>query len=115
MAEGLGVGMGSAAHWEEAEVVGVGWRLSNGPKGHSRETTSSSSKQVAHQVAIAVENALEYERAIKDRDNKEARQRLYLEEEIRAQSGAIVGGESPALKAAFANWYPWLRLRIRAC
>jgi formate hydrogenlyase transcriptional activator len=55
-------------------------------------------EQVAHQVAIAVENALEYERAVKDRD-KETKQRLYLEEEIRAQCGAIVG-ESLALKAA---------------
>jgi formate hydrogenlyase transcriptional activator len=55
-------------------------------------------EQVAHQVAIAVENALDYEKAIKDRD-KETRQRLYLEQEIRAQCGAIVG-ESPALKAA---------------
>ncbi len=55
-------------------------------------------EQVAHQVAIAVENALEYEKAVKDRD-KETKQRLYLEEEIRAQSGAIVG-ESPALTAA---------------
>jgi formate hydrogenlyase transcriptional activator len=55
-------------------------------------------EQVARQVAMAVENALEYEKALKDRD-KETKQRLYLEEEIRAQSGAIVG-ESPALKAA---------------
>ena len=55
-------------------------------------------EQVARQVAIAVENALEYEEAIKDRD-KEAKQRVYLEEEIRAQCGAIVG-DSPALKAA---------------
>jgi formate hydrogenlyase transcriptional activator len=55
-------------------------------------------EQVAQQVAIAVENALEYGRAIKDRD-KETKQRLYLEEEIRAQSGAMVG-ESPALKGA---------------
>ena len=55
-------------------------------------------EQVARQVAIAVENALEYEKAVKDRD-KETKQRLYLEEEIRAQFGAIVG-ESPALKAA---------------
>ncbi len=55
-------------------------------------------EQVAGQVAIAVENALDYEKAIKDRD-KETKQRLYLEEEIRAQWGAIVG-ESPALKAA---------------
>jgi formate hydrogenlyase transcriptional activator len=55
-------------------------------------------EQVAHQVAIAVENALDYERAIKDRD-KENKQRLYLEEELRAQTGAIVG-ESSVLKAA---------------
>lgn len=55
-------------------------------------------EQVACQVAIAVENTLEYEKAKKDRD-KETTQRLYLEEEIRAQCGAIVG-ESPALKAA---------------
>ncbi len=55
-------------------------------------------EQVACQIAIAVENTLEYERATKDRD-KETKQRLYLEEEIRAEFGAIVG-ESPALKGA---------------
>ena len=55
-------------------------------------------EQVACQVAIAVENTLKYERATKDRD-KETRQRLYLEEEIRAEFGAIVG-DSPALKSA---------------
>ena len=55
-------------------------------------------EQVARQVAIAVENALEYEKAIKDRDN-ETKQRLYLEEEIRAEFGKIVG-QSPALKTA---------------
>ncbi len=55
-------------------------------------------EQVGRQVAIAVENTLEYEKAIKARD-QEAKQRLYLEEEIRAQCGAIVG-ESPALRAA---------------
>jgi len=55
-------------------------------------------EQVARQVAVAVENTLEYERATKDRD-KETTQRLYLEEEIRAQFGAIVG-ESAPLKAA---------------
>ena len=55
-------------------------------------------EQVACQIAIAVENTLEYEKATKDRD-KEAKQRLYLEEEIRAEFGSIVG-ESPALKAA---------------
>jgi len=55
-------------------------------------------EQVAGQVAIAVENSLEYEKATRDRD-KETKQRLYLEEEIRAQCGPIVG-ESPALKTA---------------
>ena len=57
-------------------------------------------EQVAGQVAIAVENALDYERAIKDRD-KETKQRLYLEEEIRAEFGEIVG-ESPVLKSALS-------------
>ncbi len=55
-------------------------------------------EQVARQVAIAVENALEYAAAVTDRD-KETKQRLYLEEEVRAQCGAIVG-ESPALNSA---------------
>ena len=55
-------------------------------------------EQVAHQVAIAVENSLEYEKAVKDRD-KETKRRLYLEEEIRLHTGAIVG-DSPALQAA---------------
>ncbi len=55
-------------------------------------------EQVARQVAIAVENALEFEKAIRDRD-QEAKQRIYLEEEVRAQCGAIVG-DSPALNDA---------------
>jgi formate hydrogenlyase transcriptional activator len=53
-------------------------------------------EQVAHQVAIAVENTLDYEKATKDRA-KETEQRLYLEEEVRAEFGAIIG-DSPALK-----------------
>jgi formate hydrogenlyase transcriptional activator len=57
-------------------------------------------EQVACQVAIAVENTLEYEQATRDRDN-ETKQRLYLEEEIRAELGEIVG-ESPALKTALS-------------
>jgi len=57
-------------------------------------------EQVASQVAIAVENTLEYEKATKDRD-KETKQRLYLEEEIRADFGEIVG-ESPVLKTALS-------------
>ena len=55
-------------------------------------------EQVARQVAMAVENALDYERAIRERD-KETKQRLYLEEELRAEFGAMVG-DSPALKTA---------------
>jgi formate hydrogenlyase transcriptional activator len=57
-------------------------------------------EQVACQVAIAVENTLEYEQATKDRD-KETKQRRYLEEEIRAELGEIVG-ESQALKTALS-------------
>jgi len=55
-------------------------------------------EQVARQVAIAVENALEYERATEEK-NRETERRLYLEEEIRAEFGAIVG-DSPPLKTA---------------
>jgi formate hydrogenlyase transcriptional activator len=57
-------------------------------------------EQVSRQVAIAVENALDYETAIKDRDN-ETKQRRYLEEEIRAEFGEIVG-ESSALRTALS-------------
>ena len=57
-------------------------------------------EQVACQVAIAVENTLEYEKATKDRD-KETKQRLYLEEEIRAEFGEIVG-ESPTLNTTLS-------------
>ncbi len=57
-------------------------------------------EQVSRQVAIAVENALDYETAIQDRD-QETKQRRYLEEEIRAEFSEIVG-ESPALKTAFS-------------
>jgi formate hydrogenlyase transcriptional activator len=57
-------------------------------------------EQVSGQVAIAVENALDYETAVKDRE-KEARQRRHFEEEIRAEFGEIVG-ESPALKTALS-------------
>jgi formate hydrogenlyase transcriptional activator len=57
-------------------------------------------EQVSRQVAIAVENALDYETLTRDRD-QETKQRLYLEEEIRAGLGQIVG-ESPALKTALS-------------
>src|SRR5277367_6548116 len=57
-------------------------------------------EQVACQVAIAVENTLQYEKATKDRD-KETKQRLYLEEEIRSEFTEIIG-ESPALKTTLS-------------
>jgi formate hydrogenlyase transcriptional activator len=47
-------------------------------------------EQASRQVAIAVENALDHQTAIKDRD-KEMKQRRYLEEELRAECGEIVG------------------------
>ncbi len=55
-------------------------------------------EQVALQVAIAVENALDFGKATEDRVG-ETKRRLYLEEEIRAEFGAIVG-DSPALNSA---------------
>jgi formate hydrogenlyase transcriptional activator len=55
-------------------------------------------EQVTRQVAIAVENTLEFEKATEDRVS-ETRRRLYLEDEIRGEFGSIVG-ESPALKSA---------------
>src|SRR5215469_4249131 len=53
---------------------------------------------LARQVAIAIENALDFENVREERV-RETNQRLYLEEEIRADFGEIVGG-SPALKSA---------------
>jgi formate hydrogenlyase transcriptional activator len=55
-------------------------------------------EQVALQVAIAVENALDFGKATEDRVG-ETKRRLYLEEEIRAEFGTIVG-DSPALNSA---------------
>jgi formate hydrogenlyase transcriptional activator len=78
-------------------VVGVLAALKRSERAFSKDDVAFL-EQVARQVAIAVENALEYEKAIKDKD-KETKQRLYLEEEIRAEFGEIVG-ESPALKTA---------------
>jgi formate hydrogenlyase transcriptional activator len=80
-------------------VVGV-LMLSRRSDNHFEKDDIILLEQVACQVAIAVENTLEYEKATKDRD-KETKQRLYLEEEIRAEFGEIVG-ESPALKTALS-------------
>ena len=78
-------------------VVGVLAALSRSEKAFGEDDVLFL-EQVARQVAIAVENALNYQKATEDRD-KEAKQRSYLEEEIRAEFGAIVG-DSPALKTA---------------
>ena len=80
-------------------VLGVLSALKRSEKGFQIEDVDFL-EQVSRQVAIAVENALDYETAIKDRD-KEAKQRRYLEEEIRAGLGEIVG-ESTALKIALS-------------
>src|SRR5215469_3140729 len=52
-------------------------------------------EQIAHQIAIAVENALDYGKATEDRD-RETVQKLYLQEEIRTEHdfGQIVGASS---------------------
>jgi formate hydrogenlyase transcriptional activator len=97
IAEGLVSGCDLPLIGRTGAVVGVLATLKRSEMAFEKEDVFFL-EQVARQVAIAVENALEYEKAIKDRD-KETKQRLYLEEEIRAQCGAIVG-ESPALKAA---------------
>ena len=78
-------------------VVGVLAALKRSERAYSKDDVAFL-EQVARQVAIAVENALDYEKAIKERD-KETKQRLYLEEEFRAEFGEIVGS-SPALKSA---------------
>ena len=80
-------------------VVGVLAALKRSERAYSKDDVTFL-EQVAGQVAIAVENALDYEKATKDRD-KETKQRLYLEEEIRSEFTEIVG-ESRALKTALS-------------
>jgi formate hydrogenlyase transcriptional activator len=80
-------------------VVGVLSALKRSEKGFDAADVEFL-EQVSRQVAIAVENALDYETAIKDRD-QETQQRIYLEEEIRAEFREIVG-ESAALKTALS-------------
>jgi formate hydrogenlyase transcriptional activator len=59
--------------------------------------------QVAHQIAIAVENALAY-REIAELKNKLAEEKLYLEEEIQTEHNfEEVIGESAALKRALSQ------------
>src|SRR5258708_6349495 len=78
-------------------VVGVLAALKRSERAYSKDD-GTFLEQVAGPVAIAVEKALEYEKATKDRD-KETKQSLYLEEEIRSEFTEIIG-ESPALKTA---------------
>ena len=78
-------------------VVGVLGAFSRSVRAFSEEEFSFL-EQVAREVAIAVENALDFEKATEDRLS-ETKRRVYLEEEIRAEFGEIVG-ESPALKSA---------------
>ncbi len=78
-------------------VVGVLGAFSRSERAFS-EDEFAFLEQVGRQVAIAVENALDFEKATEDR-LRETKQRLYLEEELHAEFGAIVG-DSPALKTA---------------
>jgi formate hydrogenlyase transcriptional activator len=78
-------------------VVGVLSALKRSESAFGRDEVAFL-EQAAREVAVAVENALDFEEVINDRD-KETKQRLYLEEEIRGEFGEIVG-ESPALKTA---------------
>lgn len=78
-------------------VIGVLTALNRSKKAFEQDEVSFL-EQLSRQVALAIENALEYEKAIGDRD-KETKQRLYLEEEVRAEFGKIVG-DSPALRVA---------------
>ena len=80
-------------------ALGVLSALKRSERGFDKEDVEFL-EQVSRQVAIAVENALDHEMAIKDRD-QEIKQRRYLEEEIRGELGEIVG-ESSALKATLS-------------
>ncbi len=96
MAEGLKSGCELPLSGRKG-VVGVLAALSRSEKAFS-EDEFAFLEQVAREVAIAVENALDFEKATEDRVN-ETKRRVYLEEEIRAEFGSIVG-ESAALKSA---------------
>jgi formate hydrogenlyase transcriptional activator len=78
-------------------VIGVLGAFSRSERAFT-EDEFSFLEQMAGQVASAVENALDFEKATEDKV-RETNQRLYLEEEIRAEFGEIVG-DSPALKTA---------------
>ncbi len=78
-------------------VVGVLSALSRTERAFAKDEMGFL-EQVARQVAIAVENALDYQRATEAKE-RETERRVYLEEEVRAEFGTIIG-DSPALKAS---------------
>jgi formate hydrogenlyase transcriptional activator len=78
-------------------VIGVLGAFSRSERAFT-EDEYSFLEQMAAQVANAVENALDFEKATEDKV-RETNQRRYLEEEIRAEFGEIVG-DSPTLKSA---------------
>jgi len=78
-------------------AVGVLGAFSRSERAFSEEEVAFL-EQVARSVAIAVENAMDFESAMRERVHEKKR-RLYLEEEICAEFGEIIG-ESPALKSA---------------
>jgi formate hydrogenlyase transcriptional activator len=78
-------------------VVGVLAAFSRTERAFSKDEFSFLG-QVAQQVAIAMENALDFEKAKEGRAIEE-RQRVYLENEIKAEFSAIVG-DSPELNTA---------------
>src|SRR5262249_1102424 len=80
-------------------VVGVLAALKRSERAYD-ENDVAFLEHVARHVAIAVENALEYGRAVEDEDKK-TKQKRYLQEEVRdKRSFDGIVGESPALKAA---------------
>ncbi len=96
MAEGLKSGCETPLIGRKG-VVGVLGAFSRSERAFSEEEFAFL-EQVAREAAIAVENTLDFEKAMEERVS-EKKQRLYLEEEIRAEFGEIVG-ESSALKTA---------------
>jgi formate hydrogenlyase transcriptional activator len=95
-AEGFRSGCELSLHGRKG-VVGVLAAYSRAERAFSRDEFSFLD-QVAQQVASAVENALDFEKAKEDQAI-EAKQRVYFEDEIKAEFAAIVG-DSPALNSA---------------
>jgi formate hydrogenlyase transcriptional activator len=96
MAEGLGSGC-FLPLLSRGRVLGV-WSVCRYSEGAFADDDMVFLEQAARQVAIAVENALDYGKATEDRD-KETEQKRYLQEEIRNEHNFDeIVGESRALK-----------------